>query len=406
MRTKSGALLLVAALFLTPAGPAASEEHAPASSCVTTPAIAHRGITTAHTENTLGAVAAAVAAGAPFEVDLRSTSDHQVVVMHDATIDRTTNGRGQVATMTADQIRQHLARDGQEIPFVEDVLDLLAADPTAYAHLELKVVSEPAMAALAEAVAQRGVLDQISVDSFSAALIAAFRHHHPGARVHLIHPGLPPSEAVASDASVFTRLMNQTWVDAVRARGFELRARHDDGPDRFQNWELGLKYGVKAFMTDRLWEYRGWCQGMLRRPDALLSRLATEGFVGDDVYNTKATGQSLRTTARRKATRTFYVRISNDGTEPATYAVTGSAPRPRSRVRYWSPQGVDVTAAVRSAGGWSTSLQPGGSTTMRVTITVLRRAAFRTVKSAAVTTWWRGQVPHGDTVRAEARVVR
>jgi glycerophosphoryl diester phosphodiesterase len=160
-------------------GPAAAE-----SSCATTPTTAHRGITTEHTENRIGSVKTAVAAvpdavavsealhlvrdpstdespafvngvlgATPFEVDLRSTVDNEVVLMHDPTLDRTRTGTGTVAAMTAEQqIRAFRTNDGQEIPLVGKILDLLAANPGAHAYMELKLRSEPAMTALTEAV--------------------------------------------------------------------------------------------------------------------------------------------------------------------------------------------------------------------------------------------------------------
>ncbi|HTQ56691.1 MAG TPA: glycerophosphodiester phosphodiesterase family protein [Bryobacteraceae bacterium] len=69
--------------------------------------IAHRGEHRAHPENTLPAFQAAVDAGADyFELDVRTTADGHLVLMHDATVDRTTNGSGAVRRLTLDQIRK------------------------------------------------------------------------------------------------------------------------------------------------------------------------------------------------------------------------------------------------------------------------------------------------------------
>jgi len=68
--------------------------------------IAHRGEHRAHPENTLPAFQAAIDAGADYvELDVRTTSDGRLVLMHDRTVDRTTNGTGAVREMTFDQIR-------------------------------------------------------------------------------------------------------------------------------------------------------------------------------------------------------------------------------------------------------------------------------------------------------------
>ena len=68
--------------------------------------IAQRGEHRAHPENTLPAFQAAIDAGADFfELDVRTTSDGLLVLMHDAKVDRTTNGSGAVRDLTFDQIR-------------------------------------------------------------------------------------------------------------------------------------------------------------------------------------------------------------------------------------------------------------------------------------------------------------
>jgi glycerophosphoryl diester phosphodiesterase len=67
---------------------------------------AHRGASARAPENTLEAFRAAVEAGAGgLELDVHMTLDREIVVIHDATVDRTTNGSGAVAEMTLDELR-------------------------------------------------------------------------------------------------------------------------------------------------------------------------------------------------------------------------------------------------------------------------------------------------------------
>jgi len=68
--------------------------------------IAHRGEHLHHIENTLSAFQAAYVAGADFfELDVRTSADGKLVLMHDSTVDRTTKGKGEVAKMTFDELR-------------------------------------------------------------------------------------------------------------------------------------------------------------------------------------------------------------------------------------------------------------------------------------------------------------
>lgn len=68
--------------------------------------IAHRGDSAARPENTLAAFAGALEAGADVvELDVRLTRDRRVVVIHDPTLDRTTNGRGPVCELSLQELR-------------------------------------------------------------------------------------------------------------------------------------------------------------------------------------------------------------------------------------------------------------------------------------------------------------
>ncbi|MBN2022847.1 MAG: hypothetical protein JW809_08620 [Pirellulales bacterium] len=67
--------------------------------------IGHRGNSSIAPENTLAAITAAVGSSWGVESDPRLTADGQIILMHDATVDRTTNGTGSVSSFTFDQIR-------------------------------------------------------------------------------------------------------------------------------------------------------------------------------------------------------------------------------------------------------------------------------------------------------------
>lgn len=92
--------------------------------------ISHRGEHLHHPENTIAAFQAAVDAGADFfELDVRTTADGKFVLMHDATVDRMTNGKGDVDKMTFEQIRalevgikMDLKFAGTRVPTFEEAL--------------------------------------------------------------------------------------------------------------------------------------------------------------------------------------------------------------------------------------------------------------------------------------------
>jgi glycerophosphoryl diester phosphodiesterase len=86
--------------------------------------ISHRGEHLRHVENTLSAFQAAIDAGADyFECDVRTTSNGRLVLMHDGTVDRTTNGKGRVSALNFAQIRA-LDAGGNRVPTFEEALNL------------------------------------------------------------------------------------------------------------------------------------------------------------------------------------------------------------------------------------------------------------------------------------------
>src|SRR5215470_11581881 len=107
---------------------AAASAHSQTAGVV---AISHRGEHLHHPENTMPAYRAAVEAGADFiETDVRTTADGKLVIMHDSNVDRCTNGRGEVAAMTFDEIRKLDAGAksgdafrGTIVPAFEEVLE-------------------------------------------------------------------------------------------------------------------------------------------------------------------------------------------------------------------------------------------------------------------------------------------
>jgi glycerophosphoryl diester phosphodiesterase len=111
-------------------------------------AIAHRGVALEAPENTLPAIAKAIELGCALaEIDLRYTADGEVVLVHDETVDRTTDGTGRVAEKTLAELRaldagaqQGQAFRGTRIPTLREAvegargriqlyLDLKEADP-------------------------------------------------------------------------------------------------------------------------------------------------------------------------------------------------------------------------------------------------------------------------------------
>src|SRR5215813_2497734 len=85
--------------------------------------VAHRGFKALAPENTIGAFDAAAAVGGDYmELDVHRTKDNELILMHDGTVDRTTNSKGAVKDLTFAEIRKLDAGKGQQVPTLREAL--------------------------------------------------------------------------------------------------------------------------------------------------------------------------------------------------------------------------------------------------------------------------------------------
>lgn len=117
---------------------------------------AHRGFTAKAPENTLGAVQAAIELGVDgIEFDVRTCKSGEVVVFHDASLERMTDGKGMVKDLTLTELRQFKIKMGERetaevIPTLEEVLKLV--DGTIALNVEIKADALPARHRIEEKV--------------------------------------------------------------------------------------------------------------------------------------------------------------------------------------------------------------------------------------------------------------
>ena len=149
--------------------------------------VAHRGFRTRAPENTLAAFEAAVEAGATMvEFDVTRTRDGIPVVIHDDTVDRTTDGTGRVADLTLAEIRALDAGSrfdarfaGERIPTLAEVLDRLRGRIALNIEIKPETVSDrpnPDAASdlpdrVVEMVRARGMAESVLVSSFDPRIL-------------------------------------------------------------------------------------------------------------------------------------------------------------------------------------------------------------------------------------------
>lgn len=175
--------------------------------------VAHRGKHTNNAqgpyENSLNAVQAAIDFGAThLELDGHMTSDGHIVIMHDDTINRTTNytGNKRIPEMTLAEIRNYTLNDGQKIPVLEDVFDLLYKSKQQGKDIvfvfELKAGSrivEKIDSLLGTGEGQYDVRDNLVIISFDSALLLNVKSIMPGTPTSYLQGNSVGANSLASD---------------------------------------------------------------------------------------------------------------------------------------------------------------------------------------------------------------
>ncbi len=163
---------------------------------------AHRGARRVAPENTLPAFARALEMGvAGIELDVHRSADGRLVVIHDFTVDKTTNGQGRVEQMSAAELRRLDAGGyfdskfaGVQIPFLEEVLDLVG--DRCRLNIEIKSThpyADDASAGVAALIRERNLYDQVIVSSFNPITLIKMRHLDPRIALGMLYDASMPA---------------------------------------------------------------------------------------------------------------------------------------------------------------------------------------------------------------------
>lgn len=223
--------------------------------------IAHRGASGEEPENTLRAFEAAVAQGAQMiELDLRLTMDGHVVVIHDASLNRTTDRQGRIAKITLAEARRADAGKGERIPTLKETLEL--ARKRAELYLEMKDANA-ATATLRE-VREFGLENEVLIASFSRRMMQRLRGEVRDIRLGLIvaPPTLglltpTPDDFEFDVLSVDERLCRRVLVEQTHRKGKKVFVWTLDDERGYRKMSsLGVD-GIVTNFPDRLVKFVG-----------------------------------------------------------------------------------------------------------------------------------------------------
>ncbi|ADI05155.1 glycerophosphoryl diester phosphodiesterase [Streptomyces bingchenggensis BCW-1] len=210
--------------------------------------IGHRGVMGVEPENTLRSFLRAEREGLDvIELDLHLSKDGALVVMHDADVDRTTDGQGPISDFTLAELRELDAGQGERIPVFEEVVDAVEAP------LQAEIKDTAAARALAEVITRRNLLDRVDVLSFHDQAIAEIRTLLPTARTALVASryGLDVIDrAQAVDAGMLVlniRRITLELVQRAHAAGLKVIGWTVNTPDQLK---LARGLGLDGGTTD------------------------------------------------------------------------------------------------------------------------------------------------------------
>jgi glycerophosphoryl diester phosphodiesterase len=245
--------------------------------------IAHRGFSGVAPENTLAAIRKAIDVGADMaEIDVLLSRDGHVVVLHDETVDRTTDGKGPVAALDLEEIRKldagsWFAKEfaGEKLPTLAEVLDLVRGRILLNVEIKTEAVTPEIEGGIADRVlrliAEREMGDQVMLSSFDPEALRQARQLDASIRTASLYDkdlqrGRSPLEIMSAVGSngfnLSARQLSAEILRACHAQGRPVAVYTVDDKAKMKRL---IARGVDAIFTNR--------------PDRMLELLAADGLL-------------------------------------------------------------------------------------------------------------------------------
>ncbi|MFN0156984.1 MAG: glycerophosphodiester phosphodiesterase [Bacteroidota bacterium] len=233
--------------------------------------IAHRGAAAYAPENTLVAMRKAIELDADaLEIDVRQTKDGQLVLMHDATVDRTTDGSGAIGDMTLDELRALDAGSwfsaefaGERVPTLGETIELMDSsltliievkgDSETYPDIERRVV---------DLITAANIRKQVILKSFDREVLETFRRlasDIPRLFVYtfripwlglIIDDGVSAGSVLTVDSEYLQPhrfFLSKSFVEKAHEAGYKVIAW---GVDTESHMKEAIEFGVDGIETD------------------------------------------------------------------------------------------------------------------------------------------------------------
>lgn len=226
---------------------------------------AHRGLDDKYPENTLPAFEAALDLGMAVEFDIAMTLDKELVVIHDDTVDRTTDGSGRVGQMTLEQVRELDAGSwkgkefaGEKVPMLGETLALIAdkAQADTAIALDVKILPPGIVRLVCDALDVHGLMSRTIGIGIIRQSVDVRRRFLEGSKGFQCSAGADTREALAMAAQdpyaswVYGRFVPAPEdVEVVHAAGKRLFVSGDDVSNDVQKAAEAVKAAPDVVLT-------------------------------------------------------------------------------------------------------------------------------------------------------------
>jgi len=170
----------------------------------------HRGAAALEPENTLLSIERAIEIGVDaVEIDVHLSKDKEIVVIHDSTVDRTTDGTGPVSAFTVDELKKLDAGKGQRIPTLQEVIEFIGNK----VKLVIELKEEGTVKSVLELIKRNNIEDTVYVISFWHRLVKTVKEIDSHIKTGVLLVGCPVDTCIATQAFADALVMNYSFID-------------------------------------------------------------------------------------------------------------------------------------------------------------------------------------------------
>ena len=213
--------------------------------------IGHRSARGLEPENTTRSFRKALELGVDYiECDVHMTKDGHIVLMHDHTLDRTTNGSGPVNSFTFDEIRKLDAGKGESIPTLRELFDLARGKVKLLVELKDETATEPTI----RLVEKSGMEGEVSLTSGNTETLRRVRELNTSIPIEHFF-GKPPDDAIDRALGVGAKRVS---CHISYLTGEFVRKAHENGlqviawpPNAVEEAKKAIECGADLICTDR-----------------------------------------------------------------------------------------------------------------------------------------------------------